>query len=331
MTAPRPAAQARFTPVDEMRDAVFFEGASASRRWSRFWLLLILSSVIAAAGVVADSTATVIGAMIVAPLMTPILATMLATVIGDRANLFTSLGLVLTGAATAVAIGYLVGLTVSTDVLASTNSQVAARVSPRLVDLLAALATGVVGSIALVRRDIADTLPGVAIAISLVPPLTVAGLALESGSLPQTLGALLLFATNVVAILCTGIVVMSVYGVTRLAREGSARPASLRRPVLLLAVMAVVIVVPLGLTSYGIATDTIREQRIHTIATEWAASHGWSVTGLDRRGTDTHISTEGPLPLPETATLKNELIEAGVDIDTVVVDLTPTSSVKLSD
>ena len=51
------------------------------------------------------------------------------------------------------------------------------------MDLLAALATGAVGSVALVRRDISDTLPGVAIAISLVPPLSVVGFTFEAGKL----------------------------------------------------------------------------------------------------------------------------------------------------
>ena len=68
-----------------------------------------------------------------------------------------------------VVIGYLVGLSHAIDVVAATNSQVAGRVSPKLIDLTAALATGVVGAFALVRSDVSDTLPGVAIAISLVP------------------------------------------------------------------------------------------------------------------------------------------------------------------
>ena len=196
-----------------MRDSVFFEGPDASQRISRFWILLILAAIIAAAGVVADSTATVIGAMIVAPLMTPILGTMLSVVLADRTNLVRSILLVAAGAATAIAIGWLIGLLVTTDVVAATNSQVAGRVHPRLIDLLAAFATGVVGSIALVRRDIADTLPGVAIAISLVPPLSVVGLTLESGEPREAFGALLLFATNVTAILLSGIIVMSLYKV----------------------------------------------------------------------------------------------------------------------
>jgi uncharacterized hydrophobic protein (TIGR00271 family) len=157
--------------MEHVRDAVFFEGPDVRQRLSRFWILITLASVIAAAGVAADSTATVIGAMIVAPLMTPILGTMLSVVLADRSNLIRSLLLVAGGGLTAIAIGWLVGLVVVNDVVAATNSQVASRVHPRLVDLLAALATGAVGSVALVRRDISDTLPGVAIAISLMPPL----------------------------------------------------------------------------------------------------------------------------------------------------------------
>jgi len=58
---------------EHMRDAVFFEGPAVRQRSSRFWILITLASIIAAAGVAADSTVTVMGAMIVAPLMTPIL------------------------------------------------------------------------------------------------------------------------------------------------------------------------------------------------------------------------------------------------------------------
>lgn len=187
------------TDVSRMRQQLFFEGDDVRERLSRFWLLLLLAAVIASTGVVADSTATVIGAMIVAPLMTPILGSVLAVVLADRANLLRCLGLVVAGAVAVVLIGWMVGLLVQQPVVAATNSQVAGRVSPRLIDLLAALATGAVGSIALARDDISDTLPGVAIAISLVPPLAVAGLALEAGSPDEASGAVLLFVTNVSA------------------------------------------------------------------------------------------------------------------------------------
>ncbi len=327
MAGPTPM---RFNSDLEMREAVFFDGPLARQKYSRFWMLLVLAAVIASAGVVADSTATVIGAMIVAPLMTPILATMLATVLGDRDNLVRSLLLVIAGAAAAVGIGYLVGLLIVPDVLAETNSQVAARVKPGLIDLLAALGTGVVGSVALVRKDISDTLPGVAIAISLVPPLAVVGLTLESGSWDQALGALLLFLTNVVAIIGTGIIVMSFYGVTRLSRTtASGERRSLRRPIALLVVMLLVVGVPLALSSLAVTLRVVAENRVHGIATEWADGVGWKVTDVASDGIEVHVRAEGPLPLPDTEPLREALRDAGVRSDEVTVELVPVYTVEL--
>ena len=320
----------RFNTVLDMRNAVFFDGPESRPRYSRFWLLLILAAVIASAGVVADSTATVIGAMIVAPLMTPILGTMLATVLGDRANLIRSLLLVIAGAATAIAIGYVVGVIVPIEVLAENNPQVAGRVTPGLIDLLAALGTGVVGSVALVRRDISDSLPGVAIAISLVPPLVVVGLTLESGSIVEALGALLLFTTNFVAIIGTGIVVMSFYGVARLSRvitEGGRQ--SLRNPIILLVIMLLVIGIPLGYTSVSSATRAFAEQKAFTTGESWAHSVSWQMKDASFEGSKLVLRMEGPLPLPDTTDLKRQLDAAGLGGIPISVNLVPTYSVDL--
>ncbi|QYF73505.1 DUF389 domain-containing protein [Cryobacterium sp. PAMC25264] len=323
----------RFNSTADMHKAVFFDGPAAGARYSRFWMLLVLASIIASAGIVGDSTATVIGAMIVAPLMTPILGTMLATVLGDRANLTRSLLLVLSGAAAATPIGFAVGLLVQTPVLAVTNAQVASRVTPRLIDLLAALGTGVVGSVALVRRDISDTLPGVAIAISLVPPLAVAGLVLESGSLAQFLGALLLFVTNVVAILGTGIVVMSVYGVSRLTRHrapGDQNAPNLLGPVTVLVGMLLLIGIPLTLTSVDITQRSNTEGTVQSVGQKWAARAGWAVTGVSTRGTEVILQVQGAPPNPDTSDLEAALAAAGLNPDRVTVDLSPVTLVPLN-
>lgn len=326
--------QSRFATPADMRQSVFFDGPEASARVTRFWMLLVLSAIIASAGVVADSTAAVIGAMIVAPLLGPIQGTMLATVLGDRANLMRSLLLVVAGAGVAIAIGYLIGMTVTGDVVAATNSQVAGRVSPRLIDLLAALGTGVVGSVALVRRDISDTLPGVAIAISLVPPLTVVGLTLEAGAVDEALGALLLFVTNVVAIIATGIVVMSFYGVNKLTTVGASeasgsRAASLRKPAVLLIAMLIIIGLPLSLTSASIASRSVTEAIVYDEIERWSADEGWRLTRLDYTGDEMTISFEGPLPLPDTDTLEAALVERGVDVDAITLVLVPVYEVEL--
>ena len=129
--------------------------------------------------------------------MTPILGTMLGIVLTDAKNLATSLTFTLLGIVTAVSMGYIFSLFVDeTSILPENNSQIAARINPRLLDLMAALATGAVGTIALVRTDIAGSLPGVSIAISLVPPLNVIGVCIRLGDPGAASGALLLFLTN---------------------------------------------------------------------------------------------------------------------------------------
>ena len=319
--------------VARMRDQLFFEGPDRRRRHSRFWLLLVLSAIIAGAGVMADSTATVIGAMIVAPLMTPILGTMLAVVLADRANLARSVALVATGAAAVVAIGFLLGLAATYPVLADVNTQVAGRVSPRVIDLIAALATGAVGSVALVRSDISDTLPGVAIAISLVPPLSVVGLTLESGSWAQARGALLLFATNVTAIVACGVVVMALARVPRLASDAPPGTIGARvrrgRAIAVIAIALLVIAVPLGATSVRLSLEASTEATARDVAEAWAAPAGWEVASVATREGVVQVRLAGPLPEPDVSTLRGRLDAAGLEGVDVEVELIPARKVAL--
>jgi uncharacterized hydrophobic protein (TIGR00271 family) len=281
-----------------MRNQLFFEGPDIRRRLSRYWLLLPLSAVIAAAGVVSDSTATVIGAMIVAPLMTPILGLVLSVVLSDRSNFTRCLQLLLAGAAVVVGLAWLVGLFVPYPVVAATTSQVTSRISPRLVDLA--------------RSDISDTLPGVAIAISLLPPLAVVGLTLESGSPHQAFGAFLLFVTNVIAILATGIVVMALY------RVGTSNPtarASTRHSVayVLVGLLLAAVIVPLWVNSQHFDRDNIRLTGVQAVADRWADAAGWSVLGVSHLNNSVLVDATGPEPAPTLADLRQELDTAGLD------------------
>lgn len=314
--------------VQRIREGVFFEGPDVSSRLSRFWLLLVLAGIIATAGVIADSTATVIGAMIVAPLMTPILGIVMAIILGDRDNLLRSLLLVVTGAACVVLIGFLLGHLVSYDVVAATNSQVAGRVSPRVIDLIAALATGAVGSIALARSDIADTLPGVAIAISLVPPLAVVGLTLAAGATADAGGAMLLFGTNVAAILASGIVVMAIYRAWSHADDHS-RTVCRRYPVFVVVLMVAIVAIPLAVTSRRIATTTVRDNDVKRVTDEWATAAKWRVLSVDDRPESVQVRVTGPVPQPDTNELRSRLDAAGLGRTTVKVELVPENIVVL--
>jgi uncharacterized hydrophobic protein (TIGR00271 family) len=295
--------------VARIREQVFFEGPERGRRLSRFWMLLLLAAVIASAGVVSNSTATVIGAMIVAPLMTPILGTVVAVVLADAPNLWRCGMLVVAGAASVVALSWLLGQLVPFPVVSATNSQVAQRVSPTLVDLVAALATGAVGAVALARSDISDTLPGVAIAISLVPPLCVVGLTLESGAPHQSVGALLLFVTNVAAILASGIVVLTLYRVSRLVSVTDFRRGG---AVILIGVLLVLVAVPLAINSRRTDSTTVRRQDVQAVAQHWADKAGWAVVAVSANGNQILIRATGPDPAPSTAALRQSLDDAGL-------------------
>jgi uncharacterized hydrophobic protein (TIGR00271 family) len=258
--------------------------------------------------VVSDSTATVIGAMIVAPLMTPILGVVLAVVLGDGPNLRRCLFLLVAGAVVVVGLAWLLGLFVPYPVVAATSSQVASRISPRLVDLVAALATGAVGSVALARSDISDTLPGVAIAISLVPPLAVVGLALESGAPRQALGSFLLFVTNVIAILASGIVVMALYRARRTASETATRHTI---AVGLVGVLLLAVIVPLWINSQHYDRSNIQVTGVEAVASHWANDAGWSVLGVSKVDDKVLVDAAGPNPSPSLAELRRELDALG--------------------
>lgn len=300
-----------------MSKLLLTEGSGASRKLSSFWVLLVLASVIATAGVMADSTATVIGAMIVAPLMTPILGTALSVVLADRRLILKNLGIVLAGAAAVIVIAFLLGLTSHASLVADTNAQIAARVSPRLIDLLAALATGVVGAFAMVRSDISDTLPGVAIAISLVPPLAVVGLTLESGAPNQALGALLLFGTNVTAIIATGTIIFLIYRVRAAAIALHVRVGQLRKGALVTVVGSVlVLAIPLGIGSGLVAQQQLILTRAAPVANEWAQSQGWQISELTFREGSLIIVALGPPPTIQEVGLRERLDAVGLsDVD----------------
>jgi uncharacterized hydrophobic protein (TIGR00271 family) len=310
--------------VERMRTALFIEAPWSSRSSSRFWVLLVLAAVIATAGVVADSTATVIGAMIVAPLMTPILGIALSVVLADRGHLVRSVLLVLGGSLLVVAIAYLIGSTSHPVDAYLSNSQVSGRISPRLIDLMAALATGTVGAFALVRSDISDTLPGVAIAISLVPPLAVVGLLLQVGRYGDAAGAGLLFATNVAAIVATGTIVLLLYRVRDAAVGAGLDVGHVRGTTLaVIAGLVVAVVVPLGVASRSLAADVALANQARPVAERWAAAAGWQVTVVDAVSSVVTVTALGPPPTLDPALLRralndNGMSDAGLTIRLVV-------------
>ncbi len=291
--------------LPELRDELFLDTGEVSRKLSRFWVLLMLAATIATAGILTDSTATVIGAMIVAPLGTPIMGMGLAVVIGDARRLTGAAVLVLSGAVAVVLLAaFLAWVLPELQPLAS-NGQVLSRTSPGVIDLLAAVATGFAGAYGLARKDVSDVMPGVAIAISLVPPLAVVGITASAGQWGSAWGAFLLLASNVVAMVVAGTILLTLYGYHR---EAGRAPGFRKRPAYVaIAVSLALILVPLVLTT----AQTVREQlwlrRTSAAAQAWAAGSGYVLQDVSFEGPDLHVMIEGSGPVPPSSHLLGDL------------------------
>ncbi len=184
-----------------------------------YLILLLLSGIISTFGLLAGSAATIIGAMIVAPLMGPIIAFAFAMVVGNRRLLKRSTLSLILGTALTVVSAWMIASIVGLDAL---NPEINARIRPTLIDLGVALAAGAAGTYANTHRGIADALPGVAIAVALVPPLSVVGIGLAMGSSTVAIGSTLLFLTNLTAIIFSGglVFIWQEYGSLRRAQSG---------------------------------------------------------------------------------------------------------------
>ncbi|HON82488.1 MAG TPA: TIGR00341 family protein [Methanoregulaceae archaeon] len=242
----------RFDPgyLPVMEKKLFFEGELRLRSMTNYIVLLTLATVIATYGVISGSTATVIGAMIIAPLMTPIMATTLAIVMGSSTRMTQSVLVVIASTIYVIVLAVLLSLFISPVIIGfGTNTEITTRISPDLLALLVALASGAAGAFAISREDIGDTLPGVAIAISLIPPLSVTGIALSKARWLDAGGALLLFTTNFLAIILAGGAVLYLSGINMgwVSSEENVR----RKHAVEIAVVAVIIVgLLLGFNGY---------------------------------------------------------------------------------
>lgn len=284
--------------AEELVDRLDLSAGDAPAKRSAFWLMLLLSGVIAVAGVIGDSTATVIGAMIVAPLSTPILGIGLGITTGRPGLIARSLAYVVAGIVLVTALGFVLSQVLPNPTNVLTNSQVLGRTSPTLVDLLAALATGLVGAIAVTRRDVGDVLPGVAIAISLVPPLGVVGVCLGSSAPDLALGAAVLFASNVIAMIITSTLV---FVTARYGQSTDDSRSRRGRAYLVLAAALVVVAVPMVVNSMS----SLWSRQISTAAQQWLGDiPGAEVTDVTLHGSAATVTILSPEDLPPVETLQ---------------------------
>ena len=194
----------------EQKDAIYKAVLDSSHIDIEYTSLLTLAGLIALFGLLENSSAVIIGAMLISPLMNPILSAALALLLGDG-NLGKRSATVL-----ALSIAGVIGITCLVAFLIplkQATPQILARTTPNLLDLFIAFLSGLAGTLALRGGSVAATiLPGVAIAVAVVPPLSVVGYGLSTGQGSIAGGAFLLFFTNLVSIIISAAAVFRIMG-----------------------------------------------------------------------------------------------------------------------
>ena len=214
-TAIEEAAREKFGLQRWDRPALFRETADAAADADlAFWMVLLLSGAIASLGLALNATAVVIGAMLIAPLLGPVLGLAMALAVGDG-RLAVQTGIIIAlGTLGVIAVG--AGLTLVLPFQTVTD-EILARTRPTTLDLAIAVASGLAGAVVTLTREkrLSASIPGVAIAVALIPPLGVAGFGLGTGRMELTEGAVLLFGANLGGIVLSGMLAFLVIGMHR--------------------------------------------------------------------------------------------------------------------
>lgn len=289
---------------------VLFDGQLSGKRIIRFFTLMVFAAVIASMGVIGDSTAVVIGAMLIAPLMTPLMGMAISLVMGWPRRLARSSLMAFGGIATTITIGAFLGLTVPAVIDVATNTQIVSRATPTLVDLIIAVAAGAAGAYGLSRPDVSDSLPGVAIAISLVPPLAAVGIAWSQAEWSAGSGALLLFSTNMIAILVVGGITFVFTGVAPIAHLADSRHR-VRTSAAALGVAAALVLGLLLVNNVQVATNLFDVSSIDDAVDDWIEPHPeHGVVSTDVNGNVVTVAIIGPAEGAPRAADLAELLEA---------------------
>ena len=234
--------------IEQITEGVDFHGAN-------LWIL-ILAIFIASLGLNVNSTAVIIGAMLISPLMGPIIGMGLAIGTADlnlfRKAIINYLITTILSVVTATIYFFLSPIT-------EAQSEILARTSPTLYDVLIALCGGAAGILAVATKGKNNVIPGVAIATALMPPLCTAGYGLAMGNTSYFLGAFYLYFINTVFIAfttCVGVRLM------RFHRKKIVNQEKLKRVNYYIASIVIITMIPAGYMTWSIINQSVIENNV---------------------------------------------------------------------
>lgn len=195
--------------ITQTREELYDDVAKGAVLDQTFVLLVVLSTVVAAVGMIAGNGAVIIGGMVIAPLLGPNLAMTLAAALGDRWLMARAIASNVAGIGLSIALGTVIGLTVPLDL---DSAELLLRTDVGPAGAVLALAAGAAAALS-VTAGVASALVGVMVAVALLPPAAAAGLMLGAQQWPLALGATLLLAVNVVCVNLAGQLVFLAKGI----------------------------------------------------------------------------------------------------------------------
>lgn len=253
--------------IKAISNGVSFHGAN-------LWVL-VFAIFIASLGLNVNSTAVIIGAMLISPLMGPIIGMGLAVGINDFELLKRSLKNYLVATIISVCTATLYFLLTPLD---EAQSELLARTSPTLYDVLIALCGGAAGIVALATKGKGNVLPGVAIATALMPPLCTAGFGIATGNIFYFLGAFYLFFINTVFIALATYIGVRMLKFKEKQFVDHERQTTVKKYIIIIVVATMI---PAGFMTYSIVKTSVFKSNLSKFVKEQLDSTGTRIISYE--------------------------------------------------
>ena len=280
----------------EILNQLFFEREERMPYEMQFYSLLSLSAIIAAIGLMTDSSAAVIGAMLLSPLMTPILALAASLVMGWPARAGRVAVRLFLATLFVFVLAYLMPFVFRLPANVVIPDEILRRTNPTMGELLIGLCAGIAAAYILVHKEATSALPGVAIAVALVPPLCAAGLLTYGKQYILAWEAFFLYATNLVAIILTAGTVLLVTGFKPKIHDLKFN-LRVARGMAMATFFVALVAVPLSIRTFGDIRDLHDRQVAISVITDWIGENSVEIANVEVEDEVFQVSLKVNLPI----------------------------------
>lgn len=173
-----------------------------------FFLMVVLSILTATFGLLLNSSAIIIGSMLIAPILYPVLSLSLGIIMADYKVISRSFWTLVKSVVLGAAFANMATLVFSSQ-FSGITEEIASRAEPSLVSVIVAIIAGLAASFALVKPQLNETLPGIAISVAMIPPIAVMGIGIAELNWQLVSGSFLLFLVNTIGVVFASMIVFS--------------------------------------------------------------------------------------------------------------------------